>query len=59
LMFIMAVINLFAILRLSKVLKIVLDDYNNQKKQNINPVFKKEKYTQKHPEIFSHIDQWS
>ncbi|MGL4393976.1 MAG: alanine/glycine:cation symporter family protein [Brevinema sp.] len=59
LMFFMAIVNLYAIVRLSKVLKIVLNDYNMQKAKNINPVFKKDKYTEKYPEIFSHIDQWS
>ncbi|MGL4561850.1 MAG: alanine/glycine:cation symporter family protein [Brevinema sp.] len=58
-MFFMTLINLFAIIKLSKILTIVLKDYNIQKKENKNPIFKKEKWINIYPDLFSKLDQWS
>ena len=50
----MAVINLIAIVLLSKIAIKALKDYNNQKKEGKNPVF----YASSIPELGDSVEEW-
>ena len=50
----MALTNLVAILLLSKIAFKALKDYNNQKKQGLDPVFKASSI----PEIYDDVECW-